>query len=84
MEKKIIIAINPFTLAQKAYVVEDKGNINTFEIGTNEISTKLCSLAKQYNINKIQLQGNAEYLLKYKNDIINNKFDNQILEVEII
>lgn len=83
MEDRIIVDIDPFILNQKINVIQNN-EITEYSAAVDELPDTLCNLAKQNNINHIDLKGNTSYLLKIKNDIINNKFEYQSLEVNII
>ena len=83
MEEQIIISITPFTLAQKISVVQED-RISNFEFTLDEIPKKVCLLSKQYDIQNIKIKGDESYCLKFKNDIINNKYEKQKINVEIL
>ena len=82
MKNKIIAKISPVTLLQTVYIWTKKGR-EQFEFDIQELSQKITILANQFQIEDIDLVGNKAYLLKIKNDIINNKFANQVLNVTI-
>lgn len=82
MDRKIIIKASPINLYQTVVVWTEKGS-ETFKFTTNELPKSLVVLASQMQINNIDLIGNDSYLLKMKNDIINNKYSEQKLNVTI-
>jgi len=82
MKNRIIAKISPVTLLQTVYVWTKKGR-EQFEFDIQELPKKITILANQFQIEDIDLVGNKAYLLKIKNDIVNNKFANQVLNVTI-
>lgn len=80
---EIVAAINPFTVKQKVCIKKDKEQTYV-EVPLNELKSTLPTLAQKYEINRIFLNGNPSYLLKIKEEIINNKYDKQILYVDIL
>jgi len=82
MENKIIAKISPIALLQTVYIWTEKGR-EQFEFNIQELPKKLTILANQFQIKDIDLIGSEAYLLKIKNDIVNSKFANQVLNVTI-
>ncbi len=82
MENKMIAKISPITLLQTVYIWTEKGR-EQFEFDIQELPQKITILANQFQIENIDLIGNEAYLLKIKNDIVNNKFANQVLNITI-
>jgi hypothetical protein len=54
------------------------------EVPLNELQSAFPALAKKYGIEHIFLNGNPSYLLRLKDEIINNKYDKQVLYVDIL
>lgn len=82
MENKMIAKISPIALLQAVYIWTEKGR-EQFEFNIQELPQKITILANQFQIENIDLIGNEAYLLKIKNDIVNNKFANQVLNITI-
>lgn len=82
MDRKIIVKASPINLYQTVVIWTEKGS-ETFKFTTDELPKGLIVLANQMDINNIDLMGNDSYLLKIKNDIINNKYSEQKLNVTI-
>lgn len=82
MLSAIIVKASPISLYQTVYVWTEKGR-ETFAFDINELPKSLVVLASQFKINNVDLIGNESFLLKLKNDIINNKYSNQTLNVTI-
>ena len=80
--RKIIVKASPINLYQTVVIWTEKGS-ETFKFTTDELPKGLVVLANQMDINNIDLMGNDSYLLKIKNDIINNKYSEQKLNVTI-
>lgn len=80
---EIVATINPFTVKQKVCIKKDKEQTYV-EIPLNELKSTLPSLADKFEVNHIFLNGNPSYLLKIKEEIINNKYDKQVLYVDIL
>ena len=80
---EIVATINPFIIKQKVCIKKDKEQTYV-EIPLNELKSTLPSLADEFGVNHIFLNGNPSYLLKIKEEIINNKYDKQDLYVDIL
>lgn len=80
---EIVAAVNPFIIKQKVCIKKDKEQIHV-EVPLNELKSALPTLAQKYGVNHVLLNGNPSYLLKIKEEIINNKYDKQVLYVDIL
>jgi hypothetical protein len=83
MGEEIVATINPFIIKQKICIKKDKEQF-CVEVPLNELQSAFPALANKYGIKHIFLNGNPSYLLKLKDEIINNKYDKQVLYVDIL
>jgi hypothetical protein len=82
MTNKIIVKASPVALYQTIYLWTEKGR-ETLLSTTQDLPKTLTVLAEQNNVKDIDLVGNDAYLLKIKNDTINNKYSEQVLNITI-
>ena len=78
----IIVKFQPFKLLQDVMVFKKGACIDKIQIEVDRIPSIIKGLTTKYNITKVQLSGNEEYLKQYKAEIL-TKFNNDEILVEI-
>lgn len=84
MEDGVIVTLGPFCLEQHVTVLKDNQIQEKIPIKMSQLKTELPLICEDYNLNKIYIKGINPYAEKIKNDIVNNKFNNNAITVEII
>lgn len=59
--RKIVAVLRPFDLKQNIFVYEDGNKINSSNVDTVQVAYEICKLAKEYNIDEINLGGTQKY-----------------------
>ena len=84
MQDSVIVTLGPFCLEQQVTILKDNQIQEKLPIRMSQLKEELPLICKDYNINKICIKGIEPYAEKVKNDLINNKFNNEAIIVEII
>lgn len=66
----IIVDFQNFTLKQNIFVYIDGNCIEQTQTSVDTLSKTIMWLQSKYNINKIDLCGNPDYLMKFKKDLL--------------
>ena len=83
MSKYISGNIQPFVMKQTLNVYKDGECLESVECCITEYSKVAKALCKKYDIHEVDILGNENYLSKIKDDIVNNKFDDFKIDVQI-
>lgn len=79
----IVVCIYPFLFTQEIGVYKNGKCIKLAKCKLTEIDTKCIELCKEYDIHQIDIGGSMIFALKIKDKIVNNKFDNFNINVDI-
>lgn len=80
---RIIVDFRPFTLGQGIMVYQDGNCTEHVKVSVDEIPDTVNGLREKYNINQIDLCGNADYLSRFKAEL-SLKFGENKAEINII
>lgn len=75
----IMVSVQPFLFKQKVAVYQDGVCISTIKCSLDDIEDTIIALAKEYNINNIEITGkSAAYSLKIKDHLISKYTDKKL------
>lgn len=83
MGNYVVGTIHPFVLGQEILVYIDSQCIQVVECTLENMNEKVYQLCEKYNINKVCFVGGQLYALKFKDELVANKFGNKHIEVTI-
>ena len=83
MDKYVVATIHPFVLGQEIMVYIDGKCEKVVECTLDNMTNIIKRLCQEYNINKVNFIGGQLYALKFKDELVANKFNNKPIEVHI-
>lgn len=72
-EDKILVSYKPFQRDQLVYVIKDGRLAKSVKVELDRVNNVVSGFSKQYNINDIELHGNADYLYKFDQEMRQEK-----------
>ena len=79
----LVINFRPFVLTQQMFVYsEDDQLVSRTEVELDKVVDTVNGLRSQFNIQKISLYGNQDYLSRFAAEL-NTNFSNNSVEIEI-
>ena len=79
----IVATIHPFVIEQDVAVYKNGECIKAIKCSLDEVENVCYNLCKEYDIHQLDLGGNQLYTMHLKDKIIENKFDNFNINVEV-
>lgn len=81
--KYIMCKFDMFNINQTFYLIEDNRQVIIGQIPIEEIIETLPVYCNRYEAYKIHFYGNSEYLYKISEEIMNTKYSNKPIEIEV-
>jgi len=78
----IVVDFRPFTMSQNVMVYVDGECKETIGAGLDDIVPVVNALRTKYNIDQVDMCGNADFLSKYKKELMTTQYGN--VNVDII
>lgn len=80
---KIRVIFHQFTMKQDVIVYNDNKVIEKFNVNLSDVINFVDGIRNKYDVNEINLVGNAIFVSNYK-DKFQNKFNNNNIKINII
>lgn len=83
MDKYVIATIHPFVLGQEINIYINNECVRIVECTVNNMCDIISKVCDEYDINTVHFYGGQLYALKFKDDLVANKFSKRKIEVHI-
>ena len=82
-KRHIVLSYQPFDAQQTIMVYENGECTEVVHCVYCEITEMIAMLSKKYNIKKVDLRGNEEFVSKFKEELISPRFNFNDLDVTL-
>lgn len=73
--KSIVVNYSPFVMEQSVYYWENADCVEHRKCGLGEVPAVVQALKKKYQVRQIDLAGPADYLNKFKDEMLSKEYD---------
>lgn len=80
---EIIAIIHPFVMAQEFCIFNGEKYLETYTCNLENMNQKIYEVCQTKGIDKVHFHGGQLYALKFRDELISNKFGNKKIEVVI-
>ncbi len=83
MNNFMVVKVNPFDMVQKATIFNN-GEQEIIPVPMKDFVNTMSALINDYEITRVDMSGNPDFLNRYKAEILNSQYSNSDVEINIL